>query len=166
MSECVKHISFINNLLTDLNIQLESAVPLYEDNQAAIQLATDATDISKIRHLAAKYHLIREYVADGSVVLKYCPTTKMLADMMTKALPQTLLRSCIQGIHQLPLTSAESHFTAKQSPEFDSELLSAESISPSINHVSISTILPFEIPSCLRKDLWNPITKNITFLLS
>jgi hypothetical protein len=39
------------------------------------------------KHIDIKYHFNRESLESGEVVLQYCPTTKMIADVMTKSLP-------------------------------------------------------------------------------
>ena len=33
-----------------------------------------------------KHHFIREQVAQGTIILEYCPTVKMVADILTKGL--------------------------------------------------------------------------------
>ena len=40
------------------------------------------------KHIDIKYHFVREQVQNGRVELKYCPTEKMIADILTKGLPQ------------------------------------------------------------------------------
>ncbi len=46
-------------------------------------MAGPNTSVSSIKH-----HFIREKVNDGTIELKYCPTDEMVADMLTKGLPQ------------------------------------------------------------------------------
>ena len=41
---------------------------------------------SKTKHIDIKYHYVREKVLDNTIILTYCPTNEMLADMLTKAL--------------------------------------------------------------------------------
>ena len=40
------------------------------------------------KHIEIKYHFVRDKVAEGIVEIQYCPTTEMIADMLTKALPK------------------------------------------------------------------------------
>ena len=46
----------------------------------------------KSKHIDIKYHFIRDQVKRGIVELKYCSIYEMVADMLTKALPQE--KSC------------------------------------------------------------------------
>ena len=39
-----------------------------------------------------KYHFIRDKVETKELVLKYCPTEQMLADLLTKPLGKTLFQ--------------------------------------------------------------------------
>jgi hypothetical protein len=43
---------------------------------------------SNTRHVKLQYHFIRELVSEGEVRVEYCPTDRMIADIMTKALPK------------------------------------------------------------------------------
>ena len=38
----------------------------------------------KAKHIAIKYHFIREHVSNGTVTLQYCPTEEMMVYMFIK----------------------------------------------------------------------------------
>ena len=38
------------------------------------------------KHIDIRHHFVRELVANGTIKLDYCPSTDMMADMMTKGL--------------------------------------------------------------------------------
>ena len=40
----------------------------------------------RAKHIAIRHHFVREKVSEGVVELKYCPTDRMIADMLTKGL--------------------------------------------------------------------------------
>ncbi|KAF1316242.1 Integrase catalytic core protein, partial [Globisporangium splendens] len=63
------------------------AVTVYEDNQGSIALAKNPEFHKRTKHIDIRYHFVREKVEDGQVVLEYCPTQEMLADIMTKPIP-------------------------------------------------------------------------------
>jgi hypothetical protein len=42
------------------------------------------------KHIALRYNIIREYVADGTIKVVYCPTSQMIADTLTKPLGKSL----------------------------------------------------------------------------
>lgn len=42
----------------------------------------------RTKHIAIKYHFIRESIEKGEVALEYCRTEEQLVDILTKALPQ------------------------------------------------------------------------------
>ena len=57
-----------------------------EDNQSAICLARNTQLHGRTKHIGIKYHFFRGQVEKGTVELQYCPTEKMIADMLTKRL--------------------------------------------------------------------------------
>jgi hypothetical protein len=83
-----QHIASYRNLLHELGFVQTSPTVLYEDNQACISMTTSHLCSSKSRHIKLDHHYIREQVRDGEVALEYCPTSDMLADIFTKALPK------------------------------------------------------------------------------
>jgi hypothetical protein len=54
------------------------------DSQACMKIATSNSTLGKVRHLEIRYHLVRCLIISGDVVLEYCITEEMLADLFTK----------------------------------------------------------------------------------
>ena len=52
-----------------------------------VQLHCERNPVSRQRskHIDVRYHVIRTVQSTGKVVINYCPTTDMIADVMTKA---------------------------------------------------------------------------------
>jgi hypothetical protein len=58
---------------------------MYTDSQACLKIATNASEMVVVRHLEIRFHLVvRCIVLLGDVVLEYCITEDMLADLFTK----------------------------------------------------------------------------------
>lgn len=66
-----------------------AAVKIYKDNQGSIALAKNPEFHKRTKHIDIRYHFVREKVEDNQVVLEYCPTQDMLAEVMTKPTPAT-----------------------------------------------------------------------------
>ena len=58
---------------------------IYEDNRGAINLADNPIDHPKTKHIAVRYHAIRDHIGNGEIRLEHLPTDKMIADALTKA---------------------------------------------------------------------------------
>ena len=65
---------------------------VYEDNQGTIALAKNPVNRQRCKHIDIKYHFIRETVSSKRVILEYCPTEQMIADVMTKPATKVKLR--------------------------------------------------------------------------
>jgi hypothetical protein len=88
MSELAKDGSWIRYLLEGLKYKgrdLES-ITLFGDNQGALSLAENPTFHRGSKHIAVRYHLVRQEVEEGRLQLAYIPTDRMPADRLTKAL--------------------------------------------------------------------------------
>ena len=73
-------------LADDLGFKQNTPTTLLSDNKTAISL-TEAPEISrKSKHILVRYHFIRELVANNCVILKYTPSAKLRANVMTKYL--------------------------------------------------------------------------------
>ena len=72
--------------MKDLHNEQVKPTVIHEDNQSAICIAQNTQYHGKTKHIDIKYHFVREKVSDRTVELRYCPTSDMLADMLTKGL--------------------------------------------------------------------------------
>jgi hypothetical protein len=61
---------------------------VYEDNEGAVKLANNPIASNKTKHIDIKHHYIRELVDAKTVAVVSVDTTDMLADGLTKALPE------------------------------------------------------------------------------
>ena len=85
LAAAVQESLYLSQLIIDIGVCSQSeSVLIYEDNQGTIALANNPVQRQRSKHIDIKYHFIRLNVKDGKVVLKYCPTNDMLADLMTK----------------------------------------------------------------------------------
>ncbi len=51
----------------------------------------------QMKHIKAKYFLIKDYYNSGEIDLRYCPTDVMWADVLTKPLQGQKLGSCVHS---------------------------------------------------------------------
>ena len=75
-------------LLKSLGLKQSKAIKLYGDNQGAITLTRNPKTHYRTKHIDIKYHYIREAVEKEDIELVYCPTDRMVADILTKGLPR------------------------------------------------------------------------------
>ena len=61
---------------------------IYEDNQGAIQLTRNPRFHKRTKHIDICYRFVRDRVSLNEIVVDYCPTQDMVADIMTKGLPK------------------------------------------------------------------------------
>jgi hypothetical protein len=105
LSDASKQGQWIRALLRELKrtqyLPSNLAVPIFSDNQSCIALAKDPVAHSRTKHIDVRYHYIRELVSYGKATIDYMPTEDMVADMLTKPLPLTAYRRCIQGLFDL-----------------------------------------------------------------
>jgi hypothetical protein len=61
-------------------------VTILADNQGSIKLAQNDSTSKRTKHIDIRYHFMKNAILEEEITLKYCSTTEMAADMMTKAL--------------------------------------------------------------------------------
>lgn len=86
MSAAIAETIWITGLLTEMGFQVTKLVPLYYDNKAAIQIASNPIFHERTKHIEIDCHFIREKIKDGLIKPEFVPTGSQLADVFTKAL--------------------------------------------------------------------------------
>nr|GEW76522.1 retrotransposon protein, putative, unclassified [Tanacetum cinerariifolium] len=72
--------------LTDYGFHLDK-IPIYCDSKSAIAISCNPVQHSRTKHIAVRYHFIKEHVEKGTIELYFVKTDYQLADIFTKALP-------------------------------------------------------------------------------
>ena len=85
LASAAQEAMWMKQLLSEISGGVETIL-IYEDNQSAIQMAKNPQFHGRSKHIAIRYHFIRDAVNKKCVTLKYCPTDQMTADMLTKGL--------------------------------------------------------------------------------
>ncbi len=88
-SVCCKQIKQAENVVQFLEFSCPKPYRMYTDSQACLRIATNASKMGMVRHLEISYHLVRCVVLrcvvlSGDIILEYCITEDMLADLFTK----------------------------------------------------------------------------------
>lgn len=71
-------------LCEDMGYPPTGPYPLYCDNEAAKSLAEHAGRFEATKHIKLRYHVLRQYQAEGAVRVIWCPATHQWADVLTK----------------------------------------------------------------------------------
>ena len=61
---------------------------LYCDNTSAVNISKNLVMHVKTKHIAIKYHYVKELVEDKQVKMEYIHTKEQIADIFTKPLPK------------------------------------------------------------------------------
>ena len=82
---------------TDL-LESKFTVPISCDNEAAIRLAENPENHARSKHIDVQFHYIRQLVAYNYIRIEFCPSTHMVADVLTKPLSKRLFGNCIREL--------------------------------------------------------------------
>jgi hypothetical protein len=98
----VKEALWLRNLLSDFGLDI-TPVKIYGDNQSTLKLLRNPISTLRSKHIDVIYHFARERVMKGDITFAYVNTSKMLADMLTKAIPTGKHEECCKGISVGPV---------------------------------------------------------------
>ena len=98
--EAAKEAVWLKKFLSDLGVVRMEQVPisLFCDNSGAVAQSKDLRNHKKGKHIERKYHIIRDIIAHGDVVVSKIESANNLADLFTKALPQRTFESHFEGM--------------------------------------------------------------------
>nr|GEZ19363.1 retrovirus-related Pol polyprotein from transposon TNT 1-94 [Tanacetum cinerariifolium] len=86
LSACCAQILWMRTQLTDYGFNF-TKIPIYCDSKSAIAISCNPVQHSRTKHIAVRYHFIKEHVEKGTIELYFVKTDYQLADIFTKALP-------------------------------------------------------------------------------
>ena len=91
---------WIKNFIKELGVvpSIENLIPLYCDNTGAIAQAKEPKAHQKSKHVERKYHIIREIVSRGDIVVYKVPSEDNVTDPLTKAIPPKLFDKHVESM--------------------------------------------------------------------
>jgi hypothetical protein len=107
-ARCAQEVLWLRQFLAELTGTARAAgIPFYVDNKSAIDFSENAILNARSKHIDIKFYFLRDQVSDGVLQLLYCPTSEMVADTLTKALPTTQFLDARRslGVVPVPLVS-------------------------------------------------------------
>jgi len=96
---------WLAQLLRDVGAPAAGSVQMYGDNQAALTLIKNPMSVNRCKHIDIAYHFVRDRVERGELLMEHIPTSEMVADVFTKALPSSALAMCCLGMGLGPSSS-------------------------------------------------------------
>ena len=84
LSEVVKELKFIVQLLQTKNITVELPITVHMDNVGAILLSNNRNTGDRIKHIDIRTAFVKEYQEDGKIIIKFVKSEDNEADIFTK----------------------------------------------------------------------------------
>ena len=84
LSEVVKELKFIVQLLQTMNIEVELPITVHVDNVEAIWLSNNRTISDRTKHIDIRTSFVKEDQEDGKIIIKFVKSEENEADIFTK----------------------------------------------------------------------------------
>nr|GEV99320.1 copia protein [Tanacetum cinerariifolium] len=85
LSACCAQVLWMRTQLTDYGFHFNK-IPIYYDSKSAIAISCNPVQHSRTKHIAVRYHFIKEHVEKGTIELYFVKTDYQLADIFIKVL--------------------------------------------------------------------------------
>ena len=98
MSDSSREAIARSQFFQDLDIKTD--VPtLHSDNQAALSTVMSEVPHHRAKHIAIRYHFVRDEYNKSNIAIDYIPTTNQPADIITKALQPSAYERCLRMLN-------------------------------------------------------------------
>jgi hypothetical protein len=99
LSSCINELVWIISFLSELGFRVPTPVPVYCDNKSAKDLAYNPVQHERTKHIDIKYHRIREFILDGTIILNYVKSENNPADIFTKATSASFFKRLVPAVY-------------------------------------------------------------------
>ena len=89
-----------------MKVEIKEPIVMYCDNTSAINISKNLVMHSKKKHIAIKYHFVRELVQDKEIRLENVHTKEKIVDIFKKTLPKDAILYVIGKLGVIPLSKA------------------------------------------------------------
>jgi hypothetical protein len=92
LDEAVTFAIWLISLMKDLIPSFTPPVTILQDNLSTIAIVQNGGNFNRSKHLINKYHFIKQHIDRKDIILKYCSSQEMIADMVSKPLEVRILK--------------------------------------------------------------------------
>jgi hypothetical protein len=102
ISEAVKELQWLRNILADFNENIKNPIVIRADNQSMIKMIENPKFSSRTKHIDVRLHFVRECVSVGKFKIIFCPSEENIADLLTKPLAGVKMKFLrnLAGLHE------------------------------------------------------------------
>nr|GEU65568.1 retrovirus-related Pol polyprotein from transposon TNT 1-94 [Tanacetum cinerariifolium] len=146
LSACCAQVLWMRTQLTDYGFHFDK-IPIYCDAKSAIAISCNPVQHSRTKHIAVRYHFIKEHVEKRTIELYFVKTDYQLADIFTKALPADrfnylIMKSSLTNVEtsNVEIPSHEEEVFHESSKSFQEESSSSsfnDDVQQSLNKVKV-----------------------------
>ena len=110
LSEVVRKIKFIIQLMSTMNVSVEVPITIYIDNVGALWLSNNRTTSERTKHVHIRTVFVKEYEEEAKILIKFVKSEENDADIKTKNTPNTTFKT-----HQAKIVWEKDEITRKDS---------------------------------------------------
>ncbi|KAA0039591.1 putative mitochondrial protein [Cucumis melo var. makuwa] len=89
---------WLQKVMSDLHQECEIPLKLFCDNKAAISIANNPVQHDRTKHVEIDRHFIKERLDNGSICIPYIPSSRQIADVLTKGLLRPNFDFCVNKL--------------------------------------------------------------------
>ena len=78
-------------MMKNLGTHIIEPISVMCDNTSAINISKNSVMHSRTKHIAIRYHFLKEKVAKGEVELEFVPTSEQVVDIFVKPLSKEVV---------------------------------------------------------------------------
>nr|GFC29510.1 retrovirus-related Pol polyprotein from transposon TNT 1-94 [Tanacetum cinerariifolium] len=112
LSACCARVLWMRTQLTDYGFHFNK-ISIYCDSKSSKAISCNPVQHSRTKHIAVRYHFIKEHVKKGTTELYFVKTDYQMADIFTKALPTDRFNYLVCRLGMRCLSSKERERLAK-----------------------------------------------------
>ena len=110
LSELVKEIKFIVQLMSTMNMNIEVTITNYVGSVGAIWLSNNRTTSERTKHVHIRTAFVKEYQEEGKILVIFVTSEENDADINTKNTPNTTFKT-----HQATIVWEKDEISRKDS---------------------------------------------------